>query len=826
MKKLTLILSMMIALIGLNANAAIYIVGDEPFGGWSYNGGTEMTDNQDGSYSITATISGSVWFVFADGRGTSWDEFNGTYRFGPTGGDETVEVGNEYTTQRGNNGAYKFTGTGDDYVITFNPTTLKFNISGYVAPIEVTTYNVVGDFNGWDVNADEMTLVNGVYTLTKQNVEINKGNFLYKFVGNHDYGIFEYPTGMNNLSEPVDKHGYYDFTITFVPATLEYSCTLTLIQEIEDPIIEEHTYTVAGDNDALFGSYWDQTDTNNDMTLVNGLYTWTKKNVTLTAGTIPFKVVMDHDWNNGANAWPADNYLANIESNGDYDVKITFNEETKEITFEATPVVITEDFYVVAGAPAAIFGQEWAPGYAANNMTLVEGLYTWTKDSVDLATTTKIEFKVVKNGNWANPSYPADNYEYYAPEDGVYNLVITYNPENDAVLLTANKLGGEEPPVEMVYTAVGPEAVFGSDWDATDTNNDMVLDPETGLYTWTADSVELTTAGFGFKVVGNHTWDNEWPQGYGNNWIVNIAENGTYNLVITFNAETGEINCVATLVEGGEPTEITVYTVVGPEAIFGSDWDATDENNDMTLAEGVYTWNKENVELNGTFGFKVVGNHDYAIYEYPMGFDNNWIAYVEEPGIYNIAITFDPEAADSARIACTLTKVEAIEMVYTVAGPEAIFGSDWDVTDTNNDMVLDETTGLYTWTKNGVDVAESFGFKVVGNHTWDNEWPQGYDNNWIVNIDEAGKYDLVITFNAATGEINCVATKVVEPEWEVGDVNHSKSIDIEDVTMLINAVLGNPTSNYFPEQANCNGQGGVDIEDVTALISRVLNGNW
>jgi hypothetical protein len=378
----------------------------------------------------------------------------------------------------------------------------------------------------------------------------------------------------------------------------------------------------------------------------------------------------------------------------------------------------------------------------------------------------------------------------------------------------------------MVYTAVGPEAVFGSDWDATDTNNDMVLDPETGLYTWTADSVELTTAGFGFKVVGNHTWDNEWPQGYGNNWIVNIAENGTYNLVITFNAETGEINCVATLVEGGEPIEITVYTVVGPEAIFGSDWDATDENNDMTLAEGVYTWNKENVELNGTFGFKVVGNHDYAIYEYPMGFDNNWIAYVEEPGIYNIAITFDPEAADSARIACTLTKVEAIEMVYTVAGPEAIFGSDWDVTDTNNDMVLDEATGLYTWTKNGVDVAESFGFKVVGNHTWDNEWPQGYDNNWIVNIDEAGKYDLVITFNAATGEINCVATKVVEPEWEVGDVNHSKSIDIEDVTMLINAVLGNPTSNYFPEQANCNGQGGVDIEDVTALISRVLNGNW
>ena len=450
-------------------------------------------------------------------------------------------------------------------------------------------------------------------------------------------------------------------------------------------------------------------------------------------------------------------------------------------------------------------------------------------DSVEL-TTEGFGFKVVGNHNWSNewPQGYGNNWIMNIEEDGMYDLVITFNAETGEINCVATKTdSGVEPPVEMVYTAVGPEAIFGSEWDATDENNDMVLDPETGLYTWTADSVELTTAGFGFKVVGNHTWDNEWPQGYGNNWNVQIAENGTYNLVITFNAETGEINCVATLVEGGEPTEITVYTVVGPEAIFGSDWDATDENNDMTLAEGVYTWNKENVELNGSFGFKVVGNHDYAIYEYPMGFDNNWIAYVNEPGIYNIAITFDPEAADSARIACTLTKVETIEMVYTVAGPEAIFGSDWDVTDTNNDMVLDEATGLYTWTKNGVDVAESFGFKVVGNHTWANEWPQGYDNNWIVNIDEAGKYDLVITFNAATGEINCVATKVVEPAWELGDVNHSHGVDIEDVTMLINAVLGNPNADeFYPEQANCNGAGGIDIEDVTALIGRVLNGTW
>ena len=824
---------MMLALVGFNANAAIYLVGEAPFGqGWDPSKGVEMTDNGDGTFTFTAAVNGTVYFCFADGFDATWDVFNGTYRFGPLGGqNQTVTPGQWMTTQRQGNGSgsYMFQGTGDDYTVTFDLTSMQFKVEGYVAPITYDIYSVASSLNGWDEkSADyEMTLVNGLYTLTMSNVEVPVGNIEYKVVADHDWQVASWPA--SNATKAIDKHGYYDVTFTFNESTKAVDCQVTLLEEIEDPIIENHTYTVAGNNTTLFGSEWAPTDTNNDMTLVNGLYTWTKENVALTAGSIEFKVVMDHDWNNGVNAWPSENYVANIEANGDYNVVITFNEETKEINFTATPVVVTEDFYTVAGEPAAIFGEEWTPSYAANNMTLVDGLYTWTKDSVKLTEGQKIEFKVVKNANWST-CWPENNYVYTCPEADTYNLVITYNPENNEVTFAANKVGGEEPPVEMVYTAVGPEAVFGSDWDVTDTNNDMVLDAETGLYTWTADSVDLTTEGFGFKVVGNHDWANEWPQGYGNNWIVNIAEAGKYNLVITFDAETGEINCTATKVDGGEEppvVEITVYTVVGPEAIFGSEWDATDENNDMTLADGVYTWSADSVELSGSFGFKVVGNHDYAVYEYPMGYDNNWIAYVEEPGIYNIEITFDPEAADSARVTCTLTKLEAVEMVYTAVGPAAVFGTEWDETDTNNDMVLDPETGLYTWTKNGVDLTtDGFGFKVVGNHTWANEWPQGYENNWIVNIDEDGKYNIVITFNAATGEINCVTTKVVEPAWELGDVNHSGGVDIEDVTMLINAVLGTPAAGYYPEQANCDGEGSVDIADVTALINRVLSGTW
>ena len=67
-----------------------------------------------------------------------------------------------------------------------------------------------------------------------------------------------------------------------------------------------------------------------------------------------------------------------------------------------------------------------------------------------------------------------------------------------------------------------------------------------------------------------------------------------------------------------------------------------------------------------------------------------------------------------------------------------------------------------------------------------------------------------------------------QPTYELGDVDHSEGVDIEDVTILINKVLGNSPAVYFPEQANCNGdaEGMVDIEDVTSLIKRVLTGAW
>jgi len=61
-----------------------------------------------------------------------------------------------------------------------------------------------------------------------------------------------------------------------------------------------------------------------------------------------------------------------------------------------------------------------------------------------------------------------------------------------------------------------------------------------------------------------------------------------------------------------------------------------------------------------------------------------------------------------------------------------------------------------------------------------------------------------------------------------GDVNGDGYVDINDVTTLIDVVLGKPVT-YNASTADCNVLGGdnlVDINDVTALINFVLSGNW
>ena len=157
-KTFTLFLALVVSLLTLQAGAAMHIVGDGPFGGWNPAGGVTMTGHADGTYTYTATVSGKVYFVFADGLSSSsddWDTFNNNYRYGPTNGDRMISTDTWINTQRGSNGAYYFTGTGSTYVFKFDTINKRFRVedeSGtHVNPVTGKLY-VLGEAEGnsWD----------------------------------------------------------------------------------------------------------------------------------------------------------------------------------------------------------------------------------------------------------------------------------------------------------------------------------------------------------------------------------------------------------------------------------------------------------------------------------------------------------------------------------------------------------------------------------------------------------------------------------------------------------------------------------------------------
>jgi len=57
-----------------------------------------------------------------------------------------------------------------------------------------------------------------------------------------------------------------------------------------------------------------------------------------------------------------------------------------------------------------------------------------------------------------------------------------------------------------------------------------------------------------------------------------------------------------------------------------------------------------------------------------------------------------------------------------------------------------------------------------------------------------------------------------------GDVTGDSAVDINDVTGLINILLGGSAQEYYYDDADVNGDGEVDINDVTTLINRLLKG--
>ena len=152
-------------------------------------------------------------------------------------------------------------------------------------------------------------------------------------------------------------------------------------------------YTVVGSAAELFGTAWDLDNNDNNMTIKDGLYTWSKTDVTLPATTVLFKIVKNHAYANGA--WPESNYELPIAKSGKYDVTITFNSSTKAITATATLKKEEIVLPVIAFVSKQYNKENATADILENAVDSLSASKTIHIDSIG-----DYDFKIVKDGHW------------------------------------------------------------------------------------------------------------------------------------------------------------------------------------------------------------------------------------------------------------------------------------------------------------------------------------------------------------------------------------------------------------------------------------------
>ena len=65
---------------------------------------------------------------------------------------------------------------------------------------------------------------------------------------------------------------------------------------------------------------------------------------------------------------------------------------------------------------------------------------------------------------------------------------------------------------------------------------------------------------------------------------------------------------------------------------------------------------------------------------------------------------------------------------------------------------------------------------------------------------------------------------VLQANLWMGDVNDDKVVNVTDVTLLVDYILGNYNEGFFTKNADITGDGIISVTDVTALVNLILHG--
>ena len=461
-----------------------YITGDNGLGlgGWSYNQLTTMTYDEDNdvyTYSYNVPTAGTYYFAFADGPGTSWDNFNANHRYGPTSGNETVTLGSWATTQKGS-GSYAITVDAGPVTITFDVANSRFKVEG-TAPVIPNDYYVVGDIfpNGWNTGASTLMTDNedGTYSWTSGEIYLNIGtNYAYKVYGSDGSA---HPNG-DNATFNVNVPGTYTVTITYdsntgnvtavtTPVTLDPSYTYDIYVRYEGNENIDNVFVYAWDDAGTLSDPWNGSTGGTALSTltsqeING---YTYYHVTYTSYDQTIHVIFDE---NGSSSTQTANLTANPGNN--YFTYGGGSIVTGPTTTPDEEIVVT---YYVKGDDLSIFPNGWNEGENTVMTDNEDGTYSWTSGEFQLNAGTNYAYKVWgDNGSW-HPT--GDNATFSANIPGTYTVTITYDSNNETVTH------------ELTLIAASPIYITGdapmgiSDWSPVPTTT-LTYDATTGYYTY------------------------------------------------------------------------------------------------------------------------------------------------------------------------------------------------------------------------------------------------------------------------------------------------------------------------------------------------------
>ena len=298
----------------------------------------------------------------------------------------------------------------------------------------------------------------------------------------------------------------------------------------------------------------------------------------------------------------------------------------------------------------------------------------------------------------------------------------------------------------LTWTVAGVESLMGSSWNPADETNDMSTADNVNYYLEKKDIYLHVDSLYEFKICANHAWDESYGlNGGADNYVFSVDISGTYSIMFHFNAETKEVGADIT------KSPILSWTVAGVESLMGSSWNPADESNDMSSTDGVnYYLEKKDIylQVDSLYEFKVCANHAWDESYGLDGGADNYVFSVDISGTYSIMFHFNAETKD------VVTKSPILS--WTVAGVTALCGSEWDPSDTSNDMVA-IGDGIFQLVKHEVPLQTGvdYEYKVVANHSWDESYGNGviHGSNQFFNVSVDGMYDITFTFNEGTKDL-------------------------------------------------------------------------